>query len=214
MKLEEWEQAASDAGEAIARDEKYGKAYALRGQARMTLENYDDACKDYSRASDLEPESKAFKESLAQVRVWLVKVNLGSQRLVRLVLLRMSELWLPCALQAKRLRANEERKSLYDVLNLPRDAAGSQIKKGYHKAALVWHPDKHSDKGPEVRRPSGQQSHPGSLCYPCFWLALLPRPRLSSASSMRSPFLSCAHERRARRWRNIVSKQSARRTRF
>jgi cytochrome c-type biogenesis protein CcmH/NrfG len=75
VKLEEWEEAAFDAGEAIARDEKYGKAYALRGQARMTLENYDDACKDYSRASELEPESKAFKESLAQVRVWFSRVN-------------------------------------------------------------------------------------------------------------------------------------------
>lgn len=69
VKLEEWEEAAFDAGEAIARNEAYGKAYALRGQARMTLENYDDACKDYSRASELEPESKAFKESLNQVRV-------------------------------------------------------------------------------------------------------------------------------------------------
>eukprot|EP01043_Picozoa_sp_COSAG02_P066568 COSAG02_NODE_10406_length_1948_cov_1.087074_1_plen_37_part_10 len=37
MKLEEWEEAAFDAGEAIARNEAYGKAYALRGQARMTL---------------------------------------------------------------------------------------------------------------------------------------------------------------------------------
>ena len=154
MKLEEWEEAAFDAGEAIARDEKYGKAYALRGQARMTLENYDDACKDYSRASELEPESKAFKESLAQVRVWFSIVNLVDQRSVLLRMTGMSELWMLCGLQAKRLRANEERRSLYDVLNLSRDAAGSQIKKGYHKAALVWHPDKHSDKGPEVRRPS------------------------------------------------------------
>ena len=69
MKLEEWEEAAFDAGEAIARNEAYGKAYALRGQARIALENYDDACKDYSRASELEPESKAFSESLKEVRV-------------------------------------------------------------------------------------------------------------------------------------------------
>lgn len=69
MKLEQWEEAASDAGEAIARNETYGKAFALRGQARMTLENYDDACKDYSRASELEPDSTAFKDSLKQVRL-------------------------------------------------------------------------------------------------------------------------------------------------
>jgi tetratricopeptide (TPR) repeat protein len=67
VKLEMWEEAAADAGDAIARDERYGKAYALRGQARMTLENYDDACKDYNQASELEPESKAFKESLKEV---------------------------------------------------------------------------------------------------------------------------------------------------
>lgn len=69
MKLEQWEEAAFDASEAIARNGLYGKAYALRGQARIALENYDDACKDYSRASELEPESKAFKESLKEVRV-------------------------------------------------------------------------------------------------------------------------------------------------
>ena len=53
VKLEMWEEAAADAGEAIARDETYGKAFALRGAARMTLENYDDAAKDYNQASEL-----------------------------------------------------------------------------------------------------------------------------------------------------------------
>ena len=92
---------------------------ALRGAARMTLENYDDACKDYNQASELEPDSTAFKASLKE---------------------------------AKRLRATEERRSLYDLLNLARGATTSQVKKGYHKAALEWHPDKHSDKGVEVSR--------------------------------------------------------------
>ena len=53
--------------------------------------------------------------------------------------------------QAKKLREKEEQRSLYDLLNISRDASTSQVKKGYHKAALVWHPGKHSDKGPEVR---------------------------------------------------------------
>lgn len=73
----------------------------------------------------------------------------------------ISNLLLSCVSQAKRLRANEERRSLYDVLNLSRDASSSQVKKGYHKAALVWHPDKHSDKGPEVRPSPVQPGKPG-----------------------------------------------------
>ena len=55
-------------------------------------------------------------------------------------------------LQAQRLEKQQDSRSLYDVLGIPRSATSSQIKKGYHKSALEWHPDKHSDKGVEVNR--------------------------------------------------------------
>ena len=55
-------------------------------------------------------------------------------------------------LQAQRLEKQQDSRSCYDVLGIPRSATSSQIKKGYHKSALEWHPDKHSDKGVEVHR--------------------------------------------------------------
>ena len=51
------------------------------------------------------------------------------------------------------------------MLNISRDASSSQVKKGYHKAALVWHPDKHSDKGPEVRPPPAQPATNYAVYY-------------------------------------------------
>jgi len=33
-----------------------------------------------------------------------------------------------------------ERKDYYKILDVPRDASKSQIKKAYHKLALKWHP--------------------------------------------------------------------------
>jgi len=34
---------------------------------------------------------------------------------------------------------------LYDALNIKPDATQDEIKKGYRKAALKWHPDKNKD---------------------------------------------------------------------
>ncbi len=42
--------------------------------------------------------------------------------------------------------------SHYVVLGVPRDAAGGAVKKGYRKACLKWHPDKHSTSAEASRR--------------------------------------------------------------
>ena len=98
----------ADAGEAIARNDKYSKAFALRGQARAQLKNYEDACMDYQSASDLSPESSEFKASLKE---------------------------------AQRNKQAEERVNLYERLGLSRanaaNVTSSQIKKAYHKSALL-----------------------------------------------------------------------------
>ena len=58
-------------------------------------------------------------------------------------------------LQAQRLEKQQDSRSLYDVLGIPRSATSSQIKKGYHKSALEWHPDKHSGPCPSPAPGSG-----------------------------------------------------------
>lgn len=40
----------------------------------------------------------------------------------------------------------------YDILEVSPDATDSQIKKAFRKAALLWHPDKHSTATPEKRK--------------------------------------------------------------
>ena len=42
--------------------------------------------------------------------------------------------------------------SHYVVLGVPRDAAGGAVKKGYRKACLKWHPDKHATSAEAKRR--------------------------------------------------------------
>jgi len=123
VKLKRWEEASAAATEAIERNDQYSKAFALRGQARVHLKNWEDACVDYEKASELAPDSTEFKASLAE---------------------------------ARRQRKLEDRIDLYSLLNLSRSDAheitSSKIKKAYHKQALVWHPDKHSNNGPEGKK--------------------------------------------------------------
>jgi hypothetical protein len=39
----------------------------------------------------------------------------------------------------------DAQKSLYDILSVPRNATSAEIKKAYHRLALVCHPDKNPD---------------------------------------------------------------------
>ncbi|WP_375603778.1 DnaJ domain-containing protein [Wolbachia endosymbiont of Anurida maritima] len=43
------------------------------------------------------------------------------------------------------------RKEAFKVLELPESEKTEEIKKAYHKLALKWHPDKHSDKSQEEK---------------------------------------------------------------
>lgn len=36
-------------------------------------------------------------------------------------------------------------KNYYDVLGIKRDASTKEVKKAYHKMALLWHPDRSGD---------------------------------------------------------------------
>lgn len=42
-------------------------------------------------------------------------------------------------------------KDYYAILQIPRDATTEDVKKGYRKQAMKWHPDKHSGKDESER---------------------------------------------------------------
>jgi len=44
-----------------------------------------------------------------------------------------------------------KRKDYYKILGVAKDAQEKEIKKGYKKAALTWHPDKHSNSTEEAK---------------------------------------------------------------
>ena len=45
-----------------------------------------------------------------------------------------------------------KRKDYYKILNVDKGAGESQIKKAYRKAAVLWHPDKHSNGTEEEQK--------------------------------------------------------------
>ena len=45
-----------------------------------------------------------------------------------------------------------KRKDYYKILNVDKGAGESQIKKAYRKAAVQWHPDKHSNGTEEEQK--------------------------------------------------------------
>jgi len=47
--------------------------------------------------------------------------------------------------------APEGKRSLYDLLGVPRTATAQEIKKAYHRLCLQLHPDKNPDEDRQVR---------------------------------------------------------------
>lgn len=69
--LKNYKDAISDCQTSIALSPSYVKAYSRLGLAYFFLEDYQQAIEAYSQAVKLEPENKAFKESLRQAEAKL-----------------------------------------------------------------------------------------------------------------------------------------------
>eukprot|EP01043_Picozoa_sp_COSAG02_P027074 COSAG02_NODE_1579_length_11851_cov_12.490343_9_plen_564_part_00 len=126
LKLKRPKDCLADCEEAMKRDGQYAKPYALCGEAHIMIgdetgdaEAYEQAVRDYDRATDLDPSSQAFDQGLRKAKLELKK---------------------------------SKRKDYYKILELPKDCDDQgAIKKAYRRAALKWHPDKHSGDTEEVR---------------------------------------------------------------
>eukprot|EP01098_Paradermamoeba_levis_P006314 TRINITY_DN2623_c0_g1_i1.p1 TRINITY_DN2623_c0_g1~~TRINITY_DN2623_c0_g1_i1.p1 ORF type:complete len:497 (-),score=162.01 TRINITY_DN2623_c0_g1_i1:184-1674(-) len=73
MKINRWEQAASDCTKAIELDENYLKAYTRRASIYMTLERYEDAVRDYEKAHQMDQDNHEIKQNLKQAKLELKK---------------------------------------------------------------------------------------------------------------------------------------------
>ena len=119
LKLKKPRECLADCDLAIQRDSEYAKPYALRGEAQIMLgdegegeEAYEQAVREYDRATGMDPSSQAFDTGLRKSKLELKK---------------------------------SKRKDYYKILDLPKDCDDqAQVKKAYRRAALKWHPDKHS----------------------------------------------------------------------
>jgi tetratricopeptide (TPR) repeat protein len=72
LKMRQYLEAEEDCTAALGLDSKYAKAYALRGEARIELEMYEEALQDYDVATDLD-QSPAYMSGFKKAKLELKK---------------------------------------------------------------------------------------------------------------------------------------------
>ena len=140
--------AACDAS--IALDGTYVKAFLRRAQASVavgTVDSLSGAVRDYSRAKELlsapaatpsaSSSSSAAAAAAAASRGQTPAISAENQATLREV-----EAGLKVAHAALK---KAKKKDYYKLLEIDRHADDDAIKKAYKKAALKWHPDRHSN---------------------------------------------------------------------
>mmetsp|Transcript_42440 Transcript_42440/g.66390 ORF Transcript_42440/g.66390 Transcript_42440/m.66390 type:complete len:572 (+) Transcript_42440:90-1805(+) len=123
-KLRQYDEAIADCGRALELNPGFEKAQARRAECHMAVggeEHLQEALRDYHALL----EKQDTKEKQRDVQK---KIRSAEQALK----------------QAKR-------KDYYKILGVQRDCTEEDVKKAYRKAALKWHPDRHSSKGEAER---------------------------------------------------------------
>ena len=158
LKLKRPEDCLADCERASQRDGSYAKPYALMGEAHIMMEEYEQAVRDYDRATDMDPSSQVPScppphsgscctddrrvISSLQVEDAGLRRRYAEQRCV-------AQAFDSGLRKAKLELKKSKRKDYYKILELPKDCGDTvAIKKAYRKAALKWHPDKHSGPCP------------------------------------------------------------------
>lgn len=127
MKLGKASAAFEDCSKCIGLDEGYAKAYIRRAQAGVALGDVDHlegAVRDYNKAKELcgEADGDVQREVAKGLR------------------------------DAKAALRKARRKDYYAILAVSKDADEDELKKAYRKAALKWHPDRHSTAEEEDKK--------------------------------------------------------------
>mmetsp|Transcript_34480 Transcript_34480/g.103125 ORF Transcript_34480/g.103125 Transcript_34480/m.103125 type:complete len:547 (-) Transcript_34480:525-2165(-) len=136
--LRKHEDVVADCTEAISLDDEYFKAYMRRAASNLVIGGENEcqqALRDYEKALELAKTEEQERDINKKIR--------GAR------------------VQLKRAK----RKDFYKLLGVSRDATESEIKKGYRKLALKWHPDRHSNSTEEEKKKAEQVFRDVNLAY-------------------------------------------------
>jgi len=137
MKLGNYNQALQDCSAAIEMDPKYIKALMRRADIYKSLASNNASGIDQQDAQEYVKKGMADLNSAKD----LLKSSGQSTSDIDRTLKEFSTL-------LKQL----SRKDYYRILGVNRNATQPQIKKGYRKAALKWHPDRHATKSEKEQK--------------------------------------------------------------
>jgi len=127
-KLNKTAEAFDDATNAIEACDTWSKGYirrALAGVAFGDNEHLQGAIRDYHKAKEL-AEKEGDKDTIREVDVGIKST--------------------------KKLLKKFKRKDYYSILGVERTCTEEELKKGYRKAALKWHPDRHTGANEEEKK--------------------------------------------------------------
>lgn len=139
--LRQHEDVIKDCSRAIELDGEYTKAILRRAGSYLILGGEDDcnrAIRDFEFVYDLSEKS-------------------GDQEQMKEMKKKLQE----SKIQLKR----SKQKDFYKLLGVPRDASDAEIKKGYRKLALKWHPDRHSSSTEEEKKNAEKLFRDINLAY-------------------------------------------------
>jgi DnaJ family protein C protein 7 len=118
-KLGRHQEAIADCDKALELDADFFKVYLRRADCYMKTEKFEEAVRDYEKASGMERQ------------------NHGSRRLM--IFIHATEVQ-QALRDAKKALKMASRKDLYKILGVSKDASDGEIKKAYRKMALLHHP--------------------------------------------------------------------------
>lgn len=127
-----------DCDRAVALDSTYLKAIARRAASLLLRGGEEDcarAVRDYERAAELAVDDRQKRDFAEKVRAARVQLKRSKQ------------------------------KDLYKILNVARDADDSEIKKGYRRLALKWHPDRHANSSDKEKEEAERIFRDVNLAY-------------------------------------------------
>ena len=162
--LRNHKEVVADCTSAIELDDNYEKAYMKRASSLLVLGEPADveaAIRDYEKLLEIVPEEEVSQKTCTNFRRQYFSgrpTNFHNQTLIKMLLLQqraMQKKIKAAKVQLKRAK----RKDFYKILGVQKDATDSEIKKGYRKLALKWHPDRHANSSEEDKKKVRERSN-------------------------------------------------------